>query len=548
MKKTKKNKFRLILTSFIIAATGINAFAQTCNKVIDVNFNNYGNGASYNIQSATNDFNGINSRGAGEVRGLDGNSKTWPQKNVVVSGALRAEYMANAYGGPNGGYLFDKTIPDSEEAIMEYRVKFGPNFYWAAGGKLPGLAGSVLTGNGSIPDGCTDDVNRIASGFSARIMWRPLAQTPAGWGGSKGRLVVYTYMPNRDLNDPQQRCGVDLNASGDIVADTWYTIKQHIKLNTPGQDNGLIELFINGNLVYRSTNNRFRNWNKGNVKINSAMFQSYRGGSNSNFVSARTENIYFDDFKVWINCGNITTPPPPPNSNTIVSGAVYKIEAKHSGKSLDVLNASTTNGANVQQYGYGGGNNQKWKAESIAGGYWKFTNMNGGKCLEVSAYSNADGGNIQQWDYVGHNYQQWKVESLGDGSFKVTNRGSGKVLDVAGISTTNGANVHQWTFLNGNNQKWLFSRVDGARETNTIALESTEKFIFPNPTSGAASLEVLANTNILIFDLLGKMVFTTTVTNAGMVTLDLNELKEGIYLVQITHDTFTKSQKLVLKR
>jgi Ricin-type beta-trefoil lectin domain-like/Secretion system C-terminal sorting domain len=547
MNKTKTNRLKALLAIVIVTAVGPKNYAQTCNKVIDVNFNNYGNGASYNIQSATTDFSGISSRGAGEIRGLDGNGKTWPQKNVVVGGTLRAEYKANAFGGPNGGFLFDKTFPDTEEAIMEYKVKFGTNFYWAAGGKLPGLAGSTSLGNASIPDGCTDDTYKIENGFSARIMWRPLAQTPTGWGGPKGRLVVYTYMPDRDLNDPQQRCGVDLNASGDIVADTWYIIKQHIKLNTPGQRNGLIELYINGSLVYRSTNNLFRNANKGNVKINSAMFQTYRGGGNNNFNSPRTENIYFDDFKVWINCANVT-PVPPTNSNLLVNGAIYKIEAKHSGKSLDVLNVSTANGANVQQYGYGGGNNQKWRAESIAGGFWKFISINSGKCLEVSAYSNADGGNIQQWDYIGHNYQQWQVESLGDGSFKVTNRGSGKVLDVEGISTADGANIHQWTYLNANNQKWIFTRLDGAREAHDTGIEMAEKFVFPNPTTGLVSLEVLANTNIQIFDLLGKMMYTTAVTKAGIVTLDLNELKEGIYLVQTTHDTFTKSQKLVLKR
>lgn len=48
-------------------------------------------------------------------------------------------------------------------------------------------------------------------------------------------------------------------------------------------------------------------------------------------------------------------------ADDIVSGATYKITAKHSGKALDVAGRATNAGANVQQWSYNGGNNQKWK-------------------------------------------------------------------------------------------------------------------------------------------------------------------------------------------
>src|SRR5688572_25449414 len=40
--------------------------------------------------------------------------------------------------------------------------------------------------------------------------------------------------------------------------------------------------------------------------------------------------------------------------------ATYRIDAVHSGKTLDVTGVSTADGAFIQQWGYGGGNNQKW--------------------------------------------------------------------------------------------------------------------------------------------------------------------------------------------
>ena len=39
----------------------------------------------------------------------------------------------------------------------------------------------------------------------------------------------------------------------------------------------------------------------------------------------------------------------------------YRVSPKHSGKALDVAGASPNNGANVQQWTYGGGPNQLWR-------------------------------------------------------------------------------------------------------------------------------------------------------------------------------------------
>lgn len=142
-------------------------------------------------------------------------------------------------------------------------------------------------------------------------------------------------------------------------------------------------------------------------------------------------------------------------SNTgIASGKVYKITAKHSGKSLDVSNYSSAEGALVNQWSYVGGNNQKWEITDTGTGYYTIKSAHSGRVLEVVGGSAANDANICQSAYIaGKTSQQWSLEKIGE-YYKITNRNSGKVLDVSNISTEDGARIHQWDYVGGDNQLW----------------------------------------------------------------------------------------------
>lgn len=293
-----KEEASLVTDANAVDATNTQNVVKTLASqlVIDENFNQHtGAYNDYTLAMLTNDFNGVNSRAAGVIRGFDGNGNTWPQDNAVGNGVLRADYLANAAGGPQSGFLFDKTFADCEEAEMEYKVYFegaGSNnqFVWAAGGKLPGLGGSNSSSVAAIPVGCTENLTSINNGFSARLMWR----TKPG-SGNQGQLVVYTYFPDRDIS----KCGVDIPFM-DVQPNTWYTVKQYIKLNTPGTKNGVLKMWVNGSLKLTRTNVLYRISGKSSVKINSAIFHTYRGGkpTDERFWSPNRDHIRFDDFKV----------------------------------------------------------------------------------------------------------------------------------------------------------------------------------------------------------------------------------------------------------
>lgn len=141
----------------------------------------------------------------------------------------------------------------------------------------------------------------------------------------------------------------------------------------------------------------------------------------------------------------------------LVTGQTYKIICKYSGKALDVANWSKEDEANVQQWAYVGGANQKWKLVDAGGGFYNIININSEKGLDVANSSTEDRGNVQQWAVVGAggDNQQWLVVQVGN-YYKIINKNSGKALDVADWSTDDGGNVQQWTYSGGDNQLWSF--------------------------------------------------------------------------------------------
>jgi hypothetical protein len=122
-----------------------------------------------------------------------------------------------------------------------------------------------------------------------------------------------------------------------------------------------------------------------------------------------------------------------------------KLETHHSGKCLDVANASTANGAFVQQWGCYTTPNQNWTFTSTGNGYYKVSADHSGKCLDVANASIADGGTVNQWECYNTPNQEWKLVQRPNGYFTLVARHSGKCLEVAGGNIYDGAGVVQQT-------------------------------------------------------------------------------------------------------
>ncbi|MFJ8690187.1 RICIN domain-containing protein [Micromonospora wenchangensis] len=133
---------------------------------------------------------------------------------------------------------------------------------------------------------------------------------------------------------------------------------------------------------------------------------------------------------------NTGTTPPPTNGTGPIKGL--------GGKCLDVRNAATADGTQVQIFTCNGGAGQTWTV--TPNGPIKAL----GKCLDVNGGGTANGTKIQLWTCTGGSPQVWSAQT--DGTLR--NPASGKCLDVSGNSSADGTVVLLWTCSGAANQKW----------------------------------------------------------------------------------------------
>ncbi|MDF2869236.1 MAG: 1,3--beta-D-glucan 3-glucanohydrolase [Anaerocolumna sp.] len=148
------------------------------------------------------------------------------------------------------------------------------------------------------------------------------------------------------------------------------------------------------------------------------------------------------------------------SSPTIVSGGIYTLAAKCSGKVLDVKDVSYDDGAKMHQWTNKGANNQKFRIDDMGGGYYKLTAVHSGKCLDVPYASTAQGVQLQQCYDNGNDAQRWKIVDVGGGYYKLISKASGLAMDVSNSSTADGGVVQQWNDNGTDAQKWYLTKVN----------------------------------------------------------------------------------------
>ena len=151
----------------------------------------------------------------------------------------------------------------------------------------------------------------------------------------------------------------------------------------------------------------------------------------------------------WIELSPVTLGP--------LANGTYEVLARHSGKALTITNASTANGANVDQETYTGGTDQKWTLTHVGANQYKFVGLQSGKSLNVTSAANTDNANVQLWAYSGGRPEEtWIITPTDGGFYRVTPVNSGLSLEVMGASTADYANVQQRTYTGGSHQQWTF--------------------------------------------------------------------------------------------
>ncbi|MER7171457.1 endo-1,4-beta-xylanase [Streptomyces mesophilus] len=136
-----------------------------------------------------------------------------------------------------------------------------------------------------------------------------------------------------------------------------------------------------------------------------------------------------------LNALNGGTTTPPEGSGQIKGVA--------SGRCVDVPNAGTADGTQVQLWDCHSGTNQQW-THTAAGELRVY----GNKCLDAAGTGN--GSKVQIYSCWGGDNQKWRLNS--DGS--IVGVQSGRCLDATAAGTANGTLIQLYSCSNGSNQRW----------------------------------------------------------------------------------------------
>ena len=222
-----------------------------------------------------------------------------------------------------------------DEVYLRYYLRLGPTFnvyqgdatgkVVGQGGKFPGLADVRGTsdpggqcGNGSeTADGincwsmrggfshcyraCTTKRGASMRFGSYLYFYQQEVGDGSSWGhpgiwdsnpflGATGKGGTCKSVPNNTV------CGI--GDGGDLVNDRWYMIEMHIKMNTPGQADGIIEGKVDGVLSYQKKNMIFRIPGHDNLHVRTIWLDVFKGGTVGNLSD---QQVYLDQMVAALN-------------------------------------------------------------------------------------------------------------------------------------------------------------------------------------------------------------------------------------------------------
>ncbi len=198
-----------------------------------------------------------------DVRSADfANSRLGPG---FLEEGLQVAIPAGQQRGVGPMYNFKGKGPS--EAWFRYYVwleRWRPTY----SGKLPGLSGLY----GSSAKGCIPSVPGNP-GWSARLYWLP----PGVDGVAVGETAIGSYVYH--LDQPTE-CGNALAWDpGSLERQRWHCIEGHVRLNTLGESDGVIEGWIDGEKAFRRADLRFRLAGQKFVQIKEFWMDVYFGGT-----------------------------------------------------------------------------------------------------------------------------------------------------------------------------------------------------------------------------------------------------------------------------
>lgn len=220
----------------------------------------------YNIEEKKRDWNIVydNRQNHPEIVNFDGSKRG---RNLYEKGKY-AHQTGSDFGGSLNGI--------SNEIYFTYQVFFEPGFDWGKAVKFPGLQMYPTMGAGQgLNPGNGGSTIRFQSNYQGKLRW-----------------YVYHHKMTTIYGESLGWDGFQL------LPGQWYTITLRIVLNTPGESNGIIQVFVNDQLQNSQSNMMFRTGTSVQ-NINRQSISTFMGGGDSSFAPSKTQYSWIDNFFVW---------------------------------------------------------------------------------------------------------------------------------------------------------------------------------------------------------------------------------------------------------
>jgi len=232
--------------------------------------------------------------------------------------ALRVTVPAGENTGTGFAFEFaDQTGTEPEEIYFRYYLRIDQSWDPTYGGKFPGVSGTygVAGWGGRQSDG--------TNGWSARGLYQPTV--PGGDNPLAGTVPIGSYVYHAD--QPTQWGDNVLwqdGYLGFLEKDRWYSVEQHLVLNTPGLNDGVLETWVDGRLAHRQTDWRWRDIDS--LKIEQIWMNVYHGGTD---VPDQDISLYIDNIVIASSyIGPTAGAPCAPTSGTFIDddGSIFETD------------------------------------------------------------------------------------------------------------------------------------------------------------------------------------------------------------------------------
>ncbi len=226
-----------------------------------------------------------------------GGASTVARTSVVAAAGhgnvLRQHFIAGQVGGGAGIVFMPSLTKATDDATIDYDVRFAGAFDWGWGGKLPGLGGVnslVSPGTPTGGNGPTDN------GWSGRMMWN----TPSSYRSHLGpnEFLAYPYHPGQ-----ADSYGDNLWSGSTLTPDAWHHVTARYAMNTitngVGNRDGVLRVWLDGKLVVNRSDFVFRN--RSDVHVSHLYWDLFYGGATTSWAPKVDTDIDTDNLVVTDN-------------------------------------------------------------------------------------------------------------------------------------------------------------------------------------------------------------------------------------------------------